>query len=182
MDEARHLVLIGMMGVGKSSVGRRIALRLGRPFVDTDKLVEERAGKSVPEIFAEDGEPAFRVLESEAVRNSLDPETWAVIAFGGGAVLDPANRDRARDASLVVWLQAPPWELARRVSASQRRSGGVARPLLVAGSPEATLEAIAAEREDSYRATAHVLIDTTGRSPSQVATAVLRATGWDVPL
>ncbi|MGH8972629.1 MAG: shikimate kinase [Acidimicrobiia bacterium] len=177
--EARHLVLIGMMGVGKTSVGRRLALRLGRPLVDTDTLVEERAGKSVPEIFAEDGEPAFRALESEAVRAALESDTWAVVAFGGGAVLDPANRDRAREAALVVWLQAPPWELARRVSASQRRSGGTARPLLVEGSPEATLEAIAAGREECYRAAAHVLIDTSGRSPGQVATAVLRATGWE---
>jgi shikimate kinase len=179
MDEARHLVLIGMMGVGKSSVGRRLALRLGRPFVDSDKLVEERAGKSVPEIFAEDGEPAFRALESEAVRTALDSDTWAVVAFGGGAVLDPDIRERAREGALVVWLQAPPRELARRVSAAQRRSGGVARPLLVEGSPEATLEAIAAEREACYRAAAHVLIDTTGRSPGQVATTVLRATGWE---
>ena len=181
MLEPRHLVLIGMMGVGKSSVGRRLALRLGRPLVDTDRLVEERVGKTVPEIFAEDGEPAFRAYEAEAVRRALDSDTWAVVAFGGGAVLDPATRDRARDGALVVWLQAPPRELARRVSASRRRSGGAARPLLAEGSPEATLEAIAAEREESYRAAAHVLIDTAGRSPGQVATAVLRATGWDVP-
>jgi shikimate kinase len=179
-DEARHLVLIGMMGVGKSSVGRRLALRLGRPFVDTDKVVEERAGKSVPEIFADDGEPGFRAFEAEAVGDALDSGTWAVVAFGGGAVLDPVTRERAREEALVVWLQAPPRELARRVSSSQRRSGGAARPLLVQGTPEATLGAIAAEREESYRAAAHILIDTTGRSPGQVATAVLRATGWDV--
>ena len=172
-------MLIGMMGVGKSSVGRRLALRLGRPFVDTDKLVEERAGKTVPEIFADDGEPAFRVMEAEVVGAALDSDTWAVIAFGGGAVVDPATRDRARDRALVVWLQATPRELARRVSASQRRSGGVARPLLVQGKPEATLEAIAAGREECYRAAAHVLIDTAGRSPGQVATTVLRATGWE---
>ncbi|MGH8993409.1 MAG: shikimate kinase [Acidimicrobiia bacterium] len=181
MDSARHLVLVGMMGVGKSSVGRRLALRLGRPFVDTDKLVEEAVGKSVPEIFADDGEPAFRALETEAVRSALDSVPWAVVAFGGGAVLDPLNRDRAREAALVVWLQAPPRELARRVSASQRRSAGLARPLLVAGPPEATLESIAAEREECYRAAAHVLLDTAGRSPGQVATAVLRATGWEHP-
>jgi shikimate kinase len=81
----------------------------------------------------------------------------------------------------VVWLQAPPRELARRVSASQRRSGGTVRPLLVEGLPAATLEAIAAGREECYRAAAHVLVDTTGRTPSQVATAVLRATGWEQP-
>jgi shikimate kinase len=179
--EDRHLVLIGMMGVGKSSVGRRLALRLGRPFVDTDKVVEERAGKSVPEIFADDGEPAFRVLEADVVGTVLDSATWAVVAFGGGAVLDPHTRDRARERALVVWLQASPRELARRVSASHLRSGGLARPLLAAGSPEATLEAIAAERDECYRAAAHVLIDTAGRSPGQVATTVLRTTGWEPP-
>lgn len=174
-------MLIGMMGVGKTSAGRRLALRLGRPFVDTDKLVEERTGKTVPEIFAVDGEPAFRTLEAEVVRGALDSDTWAVVAFGGGAVLDPDTRERARERALVVWLQASPRELARRVSAAQLRSGGVARPLLAEGSPEATLEAIAAGREPCYRAAAHVLIDTAGRSPGQVATAVLRATGWEAP-
>lgn len=178
MDEERHLVLVGMMGVGKTSAGRRLALRLGRPFIDIDRVIEERAGKTVPDIFAEEGEPAFRVLEAEAVREALDSDTWAVVAFGGGAVLDPATRDRARKAALVVWLQAPPRELARRVAAAQARSGGSARPLLTHRPAETTLEILAAEREPAYRAAAHVLVDTTGRSPSQVATAVLRATGW----
>lgn len=178
MDEERHLVLVGMMGVGKTSAGHRLALRLGRPFIDIDRVIEERAGKTVPEIFAGEGEPAFRALEADAVRETLDSDTWAVVAFGGGAVLDAATRDRARRAALVVWLQAPPRELARRVSASTTRSGRRARPLLTGGPPEATLEALAAEREAAYREVAHVLVDTTGRSPSQVATAVLGAAGW----
>jgi shikimate kinase len=181
VDESRHLVLIGMMGAGKSSVGRRLALRLGRPFVDTDRLVEERTGKTVGEIFAADGEPAFRALEAQAVSEAIDSDAWAVIAFGGGAVLDPANRDRAREAGLVVWLQAPVRELARRVSASLRRSSG-ARPLLASGRPtEAVLQTMARDRDESYRVAAHVVIDTGGRSPSQVATAVLAAIGWEGP-
>lgn len=179
MDDQRHLVLVGMMGVGKSSVGRRVALRLGRQFVDTDKLVEEEAGCSVAEIFATEGEPAFRARENAAVRRALESQPWAVIAFGGGAVLEPANRGLARECALVVWLQAPARELARRVSASMLRSGGTARPLLVPGrSPEQVLDEIAKAREDAYRATAHVLIDTAGRSPSQAATAVVVASGW----
>ena len=179
MDDARHLVLVGMMGVGKSSVGRRAALRLGRPFLDTDKLVEEEAGASVAEIFAAEGEPAFRALEAAAVRQALESDPYAVIAFGGGAVLDPITRGLARQLALVVWLQAPARELARRVSASMRRSGGTARPLLTPGrSPEQALDEIARQREDAYRASAHVLVDTSGRSPSQAATAVLIATGW----
>jgi shikimate kinase len=184
MDDGRHLVLVGMMGVGKSSVGRRLALRLGRQFLDTDKLIEEEAGCTVAEIFAAEGEPAFRALEAAAVRRALDSQPFAVIAFGGGAVLDPITRGLARQLALVVWLQAPARELARRVSASMRRSSGTARPLLASHesmggrSPEQVLDAIARQREDAYRSAAHVLVDTSGRSPSQAATAVLIATGW----
>src|SRR3954452_23992682 len=100
MDDQRHLVLIGMMGVGKSSVGRRVALRLGRQFIDTDKLVEEEAGASVAEIFAADGEPVFRALENAAVRRALESAPWAVIAFGGGAVLEPTNLGLAKETAL----------------------------------------------------------------------------------
>jgi len=179
MDDGRHLVLIGMMGVGKSSVGRRAALRLGRQFLDTDKLVEEDAGCTVAEIFAAEGEEGFRALESVAVRRALESDPFAVIAFGGGAILDPVVCGLARQLALVVWLQAPAWELARRVSASMRRSGGTARPLLTPGrSPEQVLEDLCRAREDAYKAAAHVLVDTAGRSPSQAATAVLIATGW----
>lgn len=179
MDDQRHLVLIGMMGVGKSSVGRRLALRLGRQFFDTDKMVEDEAGCSVAEIFASEGEPAFRALETAAVRRALESDPYAVIAFGGGAVLDGANASLARRLALVVWLQAPARELARRVSASMRRPGGAARPLLAQGrSPEQVLDEIARQREGAYKAAAHVLVDTSGRSPGQAATAVLVATGW----
>jgi len=179
MDDGRHLVLIGMMGVGKSSVGRRVALRLGRQFLDTDRLVEQEAGCTVAEIFAAEGEAAFRALENAAVRRALESDPYAVIAFGGGAVLEPANRGLGRELALVVWLQAPAGELARRVSASMRRSGGTARPLLNQGrTPEQVLEDLAGQREDAYRAAAHVLVDTSGRSPGQTATAVLIATGW----
>jgi shikimate kinase len=179
MDDQRHLVLIGMMGVGKTSVGRRLALRLGRQFLDTDTLVEAEAGCSVAEIFAAEGEPAFRARENAAVRRALESDPYAVIAFGGGAVLEPANRGLARELALVVWLQAPARELARRVSASLRRSGGTARPLLTSGrSPEQVLDELARTREEAYRAAAHVLVDTAGRSPSQAATAVLVASGW----
>ncbi|MGH9000821.1 MAG: shikimate kinase, partial [Acidimicrobiia bacterium] len=103
-----HLVLVGMMGSGKSSVGRRLARRLGRSFVDTDQLVEARRGLPIAEIFAADGEAAFRALESSAVAEALGASPPAVVAFGGGAILDPANRERARAGAVVVWLWADP--------------------------------------------------------------------------
>jgi shikimate kinase len=167
----RHIVLVGMMGSGKTSVGRRVAGQLGWPFVDTDRLVEEAAGCSVAEVFATEGEEGFRRREAEAVAGALAAETPAVIAFGGGAVLDAANRSAAREAALVAWLQAPAAELSRRVAASP-----AARPLLSgSGSPEVVLADLAREREQAYREAAHVVIDTAGRTSSQVASAVLRA-------
>src|SRR5207302_9498054 len=124
------------------------------------RLVEQEAGCTVAEIFAAEGEAAFRALEHAAVRRALESDPYAVIAFGGGAVLEPANRGLARELALVVWLQAPAGELARRVSASMRRSGGTARPLLTPGrSPEQALDDIARHREDSYRAAAPVPVD-----------------------
>jgi shikimate kinase len=163
-----------MMGSGKTAVGRRVAERLGRPFVDTDRVVEEEARCSVAEVFATEGEAGFRRREAEVVSRALAAEAPAVIAFGGGAVLDPANRELAREAGLVIWLQAPVAELARRVTASPGRPA--VRPLLTGSeSPETTLEDIARVREEAYRAVAHVVIDTAGRSPGQVASAVLRA-------
>jgi shikimate kinase len=173
-------VLIGLMGAGKTSVGKRIAQRLGRPFVDVDRIIEERAGRSVSQIFKTDGEAGFRSLESAAVHDVLAAAVPSVIAFGGGAVLDPANRARAREAAVVVWLRAEPRDLAHRVAAAQRRTGGAARPLLNKGeqSTEAILTDLAVRREDAYRDAAHVTVDTGSRSAAQVATAVLAAAGW----
>src|SRR4249920_2152552 len=97
------IVLTGFMGTGKSEVGRRLAKRLGRAFVDTDQLVEARAGKTIAAIFAEDGEAAFRVLERDAV-DTAAARGEAVIAVGGGAVLDAANVARLRAAGVLVCL------------------------------------------------------------------------------
>jgi shikimate kinase len=180
MTDTRHLVLVGMMGAGKSSVGRRLALRLRRPFVDTDEVIEQRVGQTVAEIFAAEGEQGFRALESAVVAEALRAAEPAVVAFGGGAVLDPANRALARDRGCVVWLQAPVWDLARRVASSQRRSGANLRPLLAGDlAPEDALAEIARRREGAYRESAHLEIVTTGRSPGQVATDIITDLGWE---
>ncbi len=168
-----HLVLVGMMGVGKSSVGRRLANRLGRPFVDLDKVIEDRQGRSIPEIFAADGEDAFRAIESAVVAEVLAAPEESVVAFGGGAVLDPRNRDRAREAGVVVWLQATPKDLARRVS-----GGHTVRPLLAGPRPaHQVIAEMLATREPAYRAAAHHCVETSGRSPGAVAPAVIAAAG-----
>lgn len=169
--EARHLVLVGMMGSGKTVVGRAVAARLGRRFVDTDALVAERAGRSVRAIFTEEGEDAFRALEAEALAVALASPAPAVIAAGGGAVLRADNRERLRRAR-VVWLRAAPATLAARVGGADHR------PLLD-DDPVGTLERLAAARRPLYEEVADVAVDVDGLSPDAVVEAVLRAAGED---
>jgi shikimate kinase len=172
-----HLILIGLMGVGKSTVGNQCARLLDRPFVDTDDLVEALAGMTVQEVFATQGETGFRRIESQVLADACASPVPAVIACGGGAVLDPFNRRRLQHAGTVVWLQAPAEVLAERVGT------GDGRPLLVGpgGAARArthvtaTLERLASLRESAYASTADVVVDTAGRSPEQVAVDVLEA-------
>ena len=163
---ARHLVLVGMMGAGKSTVGQRCAERLGRPFVDTDELIAAVAGVSIAELFARDGEPAFRALEATTIADVCAAPTPSVIGMGGGAVLDTENRKHMRDTGFVVWLRAPAALLARRVG------DGRDRPLLT-GDPAGTLERLVALRGPAYEAAAHTTIDTDGLSVAAVVDAVL---------
>lgn len=158
-------MLVGLMGVGKTTVGRLCAERLGRPFVDTDDVVEALAGLAVPEIFATGGELRFRELERQAVADVCNGPEPLVIACGGGAVLDAENRRRLGDAGYVVWLRAPAAVLQGRVG------GGEGRPLL-SGDPLTTLERLATLRDDAYRAAGHASIDTDRLTPEEVAAEV----------
>ncbi|HEY5011239.1 MAG TPA: shikimate kinase [Acidimicrobiia bacterium] len=172
MKQQRHLVLIGMMGAGKSTVGQRCAKRLGRPFVDTDERIAAAAGASVAEVFARDGEPAFRELERRAVADACASPEPTVIAAGGGAVLDADNRRRMRETGLVVWLQAPVAQLAARVG------DGRGRPLLEQPSPSGavgTLGRLEQQRRPAYEAAAHATVDTAGLGVASVVDAVLAA-------
>jgi shikimate kinase len=171
----RHLVLVGMMGSGKTSVGRVCAQRLQREFVDTDHLVESREGATVAEIFSTRGEPAFRALERAAVADACAADAPTVIACGGGVVLDPVNRETLRAAGCVVWLRADAAALGDRV----RKSSNV-RPLIAtdgAVSATALLEQIAADRAAHYDEVADVRVDTGDRSVAEVADVVLEAYG-----
>ena len=166
-ETRRHLVLVGLMGAGKTTVGERCAERLTRPFVDTDDVVEAMARRSVREIFAEEGESTFRALERDAVRDATGSPAAAVIACGGGAVLDPDNRRRLRATGTVIWLRADPAVLAERVDAD-----GVERPLLARGAV-ATLERLAVVRAAAYEAIADAVVDTDGHTVDEVADEVL---------
>jgi shikimate kinase len=163
MPPFRHLVLVGLSGSGKSTVGRLLAERLGLDFVDTDELIVLWEGRSIPEIFEQQGEEAFRALERRAIASAVDGPP-AVIATGGGAPIDERNRAALWEGNAVVWLDAPVAALAARVKVA----GG--RPLL-AGGAEARLAQLRAAREPVY-ALAHVRVLTECRSPEAVTTEI----------
>jgi shikimate kinase len=162
--EPKHVVLCGLSGAGKSTVGPLLAKRLRRPFRDIDRAIESDAGASVREIFARDGEPAFRERERAAVERALADAAPAVIALGGGALEDDATL-AATLRHTLVFLDAP-------VSVLVPRVGGNDRPLL-AGDPAARLAALAERRAARYRR-AHVVVDAT-RPPAAVVGAICAA-------
>jgi shikimate kinase len=157
-----RLVLIGLPGSGKSTVGRQLARRLGLGFADTDHVIEQRIGCSIREFFEREGEDAFRDIEEEVIRE-LAQAGPGVLATGGGAVLRPANREALRSGAHVIYLRSTPEELFKRLRHDANR------PLLQVADPLARLRSLYDERDPLYRETAHFIIET-GR-PS-VATLV----------
>jgi shikimate kinase len=140
----RTVVLVGMMGAGKTSVGRRLATVLGVAFRDADNEIEAAAGCTVTEIFERYGEPAFRAGERKVIARLL-AEAPHVLATGGGAFMDPETRQRIRERATSVWLKAPVDLLLERVLRKDNR------PLLKNGDMRATLERLLGEREPTYR-------------------------------
>jgi shikimate kinase len=164
----KHLILVGLMGAGKTTVGRHCAERLGRDFVDTDDLVIMHAGMPIDEIFASGGEAQFRSFERDVIADVCASPTPLVVACGGGSVIDPENRRQLRSAGVVIWLRASVAVLAARVG------DGRTRPLL-AGGPTAALTRLDRLREPLYEATADCAIETDGIDADAVAEAVLAA-------
>ena len=158
------------MGSGKTTVGKRIAQELGYAFVDSDDVVASTAGKSVREIFAQDGEAVFRQCESEAIKSVLaDRQSSVVLATGGGAVITSDNRQLiSEQASTVVWLDASVEDLVVRTKS------GATRPLLD-GDAATTLQSLSSQRSAWYDEVATVRIDTRGKSVAKVCSAVLEA-------
>jgi len=141
---SRSIVLVGMMGAGKSSVGRRLAARLAIPFVDADSEIEKAAGMSIADIFARHGEADFRGGEARVIARLLEGGPQ-VLATGGGAFMNANTREAIRTKGVSIWLKADLDVLMRRLS--KRRSD---RPLLQTGDTEQTLRALLAEREPTY--------------------------------
>jgi shikimate kinase len=140
----RSIVLVGMMGAGKSTIGRRLSARLGLPFLDADVEIEAAAGMSIADIFESRGEPDFRDGEARVIARLLDSGP-AVLATGGGAFMRRETRDRVRDKAVSIWLKVDAEIIMRRV---KRRSD---RPLLQTADPEATVARLISEREPVYR-------------------------------
>jgi shikimate kinase len=147
------LVLVGLPGSGKSTVGRSLARRLGLPFSDSDHVIEQRIGCSIRSFFEREGEDAFRDLE-QSVLAELAAGPSRVLSTGGGAVLRPSNRAVLREAGHVVYLRATPDELWRRLRHDTQR------PLLQVDDPQARLRTMHAQRDPLYRETAHFTIET----------------------
>mgnify|MGYP000018977165 CR=1 FL=1 len=166
-----HITLTGFMGSGKSVVGQEVARRLGRTFVDMDAVIEERAAKSIPRIFAEDGEPAFRQMEA-ALCVELSAQDGLVIATGGGALINPANRAVMMRSGVVICLAATPEEILRRVG------GDASRPLLQVPDPRARIAELLAARRAAYAAIPWQ-VDTTGLSVEEVAARVIAVAGYE---
>ena len=156
-----NLALVGFMGTGKSTIGRVVAEHLQFGFVDTDDLIEERLGRSISDIFAREGEAAFRQYEKHALEG-LSRQRHLVIAAGGGLAADPANMESLKAHALVFWLVASPETILERVQTQTHR------PLLQGPDPLAKIRALLAAREPAYRQ-ADVFIHSGLRAPREVA-------------
>ena len=174
------IALIGLSGAGKSEAAPLVAARLGLTAVDLDARVEREAGTSVATLIETRGEHSFRMLETEALRNTLggpDAERGGVIALGAGALGSAESRTLLGTHAFAVWLRVEPATAARRMGAS----GASARPL-VREDPEGRLRDLLGARRETYRAAADAVIDTEGRSLEEVAEAIVAAwkarSGW----
>ncbi len=159
------ITLTGFMGGGKTTVGRILADALGCPFLDLDDLIVKKAGKSIPDIFAQDGEPAFRQLEARLLRQTVEKygESTAVLSLGGGAILAPASATLVHENTVCIYLRAALDTLLSRLAGET-----AGRPLA-----DASLAERLAAREPLYEKTAHVVIDTDGLSPEDVSDEII---------
>ncbi len=153
----RNIALVGFRCTGKTIVGTALAEQLGLEFQDTDKTIEERAGKSIAHIFAEDGEPAFRVLESDITAEACSRD-GLVIAAGGGAVMDPRNSDNFTKNCFVVLLTADVDTILSRMAEDPGTAAG--RPALTDMEPKQEVEHLLSVRHDAYHSVADIVVDT----------------------
>lgn len=160
------IILVGLPGAGKTTIGRQLARRLGLPFVDSDQVIEERLGCAIREYFEREGEEAFRDVE-QAVIDELSAHHTGVLSTGGGSVLREVNRRRMRERGHVIYLRTSPEDVFRRLRHDR------ARPLLQVDDPLARLRALFQARDPLYRETAHDVIETGRPSVAMVVSRIL---------
>ena len=169
--KAHNIVLVGFMATGKSTLGKMLARRCDFSFIDCDREIVRAAGKPIPQIFAQDGEAAFRAHETEVLRQLAATER-AVIATGGGVVTRPENHPLLRDLGFVVWLHTKKSVIFERVQRNPHR------PLLKTADPYATISALVEERKPLYRAVADLKIKTTTLTPREAVGGILESASW----
>lgn len=163
-----NIVLIGFMGSGKTTVGKELHHRLGYPLVDMDQVIEQRAGKPITAIFEEDGETAFRDMETGLLRElGQSGEPRRIISTGGGVVGREENRELLKGLGYVVWLHAPAQLILERTSKNR------VRPLLQTENPAERVRVLMAQREPLYQESAHLKLDTSGLDCGELATGIL---------
>ena len=167
------LALVGTRGSGKSTVGRILAERLARPFVDADVEFERKFGRTIASIFAEEGEPAFRDREERVLAELTTSRPGVILATGGGVVLREANREALRSFGRVVWLRADPDVVSSRLRADRLELDR--RPALTPAGTLAELAAVLEARSPLYEAVADLIVETSGRTAEGVAEAILDA-------
>jgi shikimate kinase len=163
---SNNIFLIGLMGAGKSTVGKLLAKKLGRRFLDADHVIEDRCGVKIPVIFEMEGEDGFRKREAQAIKD-ITAEHDLILATGGGAVLLPENRQFLSDRGTVIYLHANPIELWHRTK------GGEGRPLLKNGDAKKILENLYAIRDPLYREIADYVIETGKPSVNQLVNTLI---------
>lgn len=167
MDNRKNIYLVGLMGAGKTTVGRQLAKRLGRQFYDSDHEIVQRTGVPIPTIFEIEGEEGFRRREMQAIAE-LTAGTDIVLATGGGVVLNPENRARLHDTGWVVYLNVSPTLLFERTRHDRNR------PLLRVPDPLAKLEELHRQRDPLYRETAHTIVEGSQLVASGIVQHLLR--------
>ncbi|MGL6195398.1 MAG: shikimate kinase [Thermoguttaceae bacterium] len=174
---SKNIILIGYRATGKSTLSRLLSERLGLPCVDSDVVIEQKAGKTISKVFAEDGETAFRDLEETVIRDLLDKETGGypngvILATGGGAILRKTTRDLLRSNGLTVWLCASPDTVLKRMSGDA--TTGDRRPNLTNLPPRDEIVKLLNDRESFYRETAKITLDTDSVPIESLVETILR--------
>ncbi len=162
-----NIALIGFMGTGKTAVGQLLANKLGKKFVELDLLIEQKAGKSIPDIFQQDGEIGFRELEIKVAKEAANKQD-SVIACGGGIVLNKINVDRLKESAIIVYLTASPGVILKRVANEEGQ-----RPLLEVDNPTLTIREMLSFREPFYERAADITINTSKLDIDSVAEQII---------